>query len=102
MHDAARLAIDFTAGKNRNDLDNNIALVLAIVKAIEIIGEAASKVTAECRTECSEIPWQDIIGMRHRLIHAYFDINLDIVWQTVTTEMPILITELEKALNKVK
>ncbi len=101
MLDAARLARDFAVGKNRKDLDKDIELVLAIIKAIEIIGEAANKVTDECQNEYPQIPWMEIIGMRNRLIHAYFDIDLDIVWQTVTKEIPEVIVELEKALNKV-
>jgi uncharacterized protein with HEPN domain len=65
--------------------------MLAIIKSIEIIGEAASKVTDTFKTKNSNIPWNDIINMRNRLIHAYFDVNLDIVWQTVKTDLPDLI-----------
>ena len=70
--------------------------MLAIIKSIEIIGEAASKVTEPFKTENSIIPWNDIINMRNRLIHAYFDVNLDIVWQTVKTDLPDLIKALEE------
>jgi uncharacterized protein with HEPN domain len=70
--------------------------MLAIIKSIEIIGEAASKVTETFKTENSNIPWNDIINMRNRLIHAYFDVNLDIVWQTVKTDLPDLIKALEE------
>lgn len=71
-------------------------LVLALIKCVEIIGEAANKVSEECRQELQGIPWADIVGMRHRLIHGYFDINLDIVWRTVKQELPELISELKK------
>ena len=74
-------------------------LVLSPVKSIEIVGEAASKVSIELRAEITIIPWSDIVAMRNRLIHAYFEINLDIVWQTVTNELPSLVAELEKALS---
>jgi uncharacterized protein with HEPN domain len=70
--------------------------MLAIIKSIEMIGEAASKVTETFKTEKSNIPWIDIINMRNRLIHAYFDVNLDIVWQTVKTDLPDLIKALEE------
>ncbi len=98
MLDAAREALSFAAGKTRSHLDTDRMLVLSLVKTIEIIGEAAGKVSPECRSECPAVSWVDIIAMRNRLIHAYFDINLDIVWQTVKEELPPLVTELEKVL----
>jgi uncharacterized protein with HEPN domain len=58
------------------------------VKDIEIIGEAAAKISENCRQEHTQILWKEIITMRNRLIHGYFDINLDIVWKTVTKELP--------------
>ncbi len=65
-----------------------LMLVLALVKAIEIIGEAASQVSEETRAQLPGLPWADMIAMRHRLVHAYFDINLDILWQTVQQDLP--------------
>jgi uncharacterized protein with HEPN domain len=94
MLDAAREAVSFTEGKSRKDFETDRKLVLSIVKSIEIIGEAARKLTTEGRESHPDIPWQDIIGMRNRLIHAYFDINLDTVWDTVTNELPPLIEDL--------
>ena len=99
MLDAARDALSFVAGKSRLDLDTNRMLALSLVKSIEIIGEAASKVSPDCQAQCGDIPWPEIIGMRHRLIHAYFAVDLDIVWRTVAKELPPLIAELEKALS---
>lgn len=99
MLDAAREALSFTAGKTRSHLDTDRMLVLSLVKSIEIIGEAGGKVSLDCRSECPAISWADIIAMRNRLIHAYFDINLDIVWQTVKEELPPLMIELEKVLS---
>jgi len=94
--DAAKEAVSFAQGKTRKSLDKNRMLVLSLVKDIEIIGEAATNVSEECREQFPHIPWRSIINMRNRLIHAYFDINLDIVWQTVTEDLPYLITELDK------
>ena len=93
---AAKEAIEFTAGKSREDLEKDRMLSLAIIKSIEIIGEAASKVTETFKTENISIPWNDIINMRNRLIHAYFDVNLDIVLQTIKTDLPELIKALEE------
>ena len=73
-------------------------LLLSLVKAIEIVGEAATKMTSATLDKYPDIPWADVIGMRHRLIHAYFDINLDIVWQTVTHDLPPLVKKLERIL----
>jgi uncharacterized protein with HEPN domain len=97
MLEAAEKAVEFSAGKTRADLDNDQMLVLALIKCVEIIGEAANKVSDECRQDLPAIPWADIVGMRHRLIHGYFDINLDIVWSTIRQELPELIAELKKA-----
>jgi uncharacterized protein with HEPN domain len=98
MAEAAREALGFAKGKKREDLDDNRMLVLALVKDIETIGEAASKVGRETREKLSGIPWADIIVMRHRLIHDYFSVDLDIVWATVRLDLPSLVQELERAL----
>ncbi len=95
MLDAAREVLVFAEGKTRNSLDSDRQLVLALVKSIEIIGEAASRVTEESREKFSQIPWTNIIGMRNRLIHAYYDIDLDILWKTAIEDISPLIAELE-------
>jgi len=94
--DAAREAMGFVRHRRREDLDGDRQLVWALVKAIEIIGEAASQLSMDARKEVPGIPWEKIIGMRHRLVHAYFDINRDILWKTVRDGLPPLIAELEK------
>ncbi|MBI4083659.1 MAG: DUF86 domain-containing protein [Candidatus Lambdaproteobacteria bacterium] len=99
MLDAAREALGFVAGRERSALDDNRKLTLALVKSVEIIGEAARNVSDATRAGLPEIPWLDITGMRHRLVHAYFDIRLDVVWNTVTQNLPPLIAELERILE---
>jgi uncharacterized protein with HEPN domain len=74
-------------------------LLLSLVKCVEILGEAASRVTEATRESLPEIPWRDIISMRNRLIHGYFDIDTTIVWKTVTMELPPLEHALEKVLR---
>jgi uncharacterized protein with HEPN domain len=91
MIDAIRSAIRFTQGRGRDDLDNDEMLTFALVRAIEIIGEAATKISSETREQHPEVPWAAIIGMRHRLIHAYFDINHDILWTTAAEAAPGLL-----------
>lgn len=100
MLDAAREALSFARGRTRPDLDKDRLLVLGLVKAIEIIGEAAYQVSEDTCAQLPDIPWEDIIGMRHRLVHAYFDINLDILWRTVQDDLPPLISALESILAK--
>ena len=66
-------------------------LLFAVVRAIEIVGEAASKVSPETRAAHRAIPWGAIIGMRNRLIHAYFETNVQVVWETATVEIPAIL-----------
>ena len=96
MRNAAIEAQGFIAGCNRQTLDSNKMLVFALVRAIEIIGEAAANVSLECRERHPQIPWANIIGMRNRLVHAYFDVDLDILWNTATTKLEPLIEQLEE------
>ena len=98
--DAAREAFDFTKGHRRVDLDTDRKLSLSLVRLLEIIGEAARGITMEFRIEHSELPWKSMIGMRDRLVHGYFDVNLDVVWETVTNDLPPLIEKLEKIVTK--
>lgn len=100
MLDAAKETISFAKNKNRSDLYTDRMLALSIVKSIEIIGEAASTVSKKFREKHKEIPWANIIAMRNRLIHVYFDIDLDRVWDTVTDDLPPLIAALEKAISQ--
>ncbi len=95
MLDAAQEAVSFAVGHTREDLDGNRMLVLSLVKSVEILGEAAAKVDPQTRLQFPSIPWQVIVAMRNRLIHGYFDINLDVVWATVTDDLPPLIAELK-------
>jgi uncharacterized protein with HEPN domain len=98
MLDAANEALGFIRGKTRSDLDTDRMLVLSLVKELEIIGEAANKVSSAIRSKSGAIPWQDISGMRKRLIHAYFDVDLDVVWSAVTKDLPLLKAAVEKLL----
>ena len=92
MFEAAQEAAGFADGKTRTDLDTDRKLVLALVQLLEIIGEAASKVSEQCREEYPQIDWLDAVGMRNRLIHAYFDVSLTIVWRTIKEDLPPLIS----------
>ncbi len=99
MLDAAEDAQHFVKGKTRQDLDSDRVLMLAVLKSIEIVGEAASRISEPTRESISDIPWLDVIGMRNRLIHGYYDINLQTVWDTVQDDLPPLIASLRAALE---
>lgn len=96
MLDAAREARTFVQNQTQDSLRDNRQLLLALVKDIEIVGEAAARVSRECQSGIPQLPWAAIIGMRNRLIHAYFDIDPDQVWNAVMQDLPPLIAELEK------
>jgi len=98
MIDAAEEALTFIQGRSRTDLDTDRQLVLSLMKEVEIIGEAAYQVGQATRDNLPGIPWEDIIGMRHRLVHAYFDINLNILWRTVQEDLPALAAALKPIL----
>jgi len=99
MLDSAQEAQSYVAEKKRSDLAHDRMLVHSLVRCIEIVGEAAAKVSTSGRSETPLIPWSDIVAMRNRLIHAYFDINLDLVWDTVVDDFPPLVVALERVLH---
>jgi uncharacterized protein with HEPN domain len=99
MLDAALEIQQYVQSATRADLSHDRKLVHSLVRPLEIIGEAASQVSKELRERVAEIPWPIIIGMRNRLIHAYFAVNLDIVWSTSTEDIPPLIAQLELLLR---
>ena len=96
MLEAARKAAAFVKDRTRADLDHEEQLALALVRLLEVVGEAAKSVSVTCRQQHPTIAWKDIAGTRDRLIHGYFDVDLDIVWQIVAADLPVLIAELER------
>ena len=97
--DAAKKALHFTKEKSRTDLDTEEQLTLALVRLLEIMGEAASKVTPATQSLYPSFPWKQIIGTRNRLIHGYDQVNLDILWQIIKADLPPLVTELQKIID---
>lgn len=95
MLEAARQATSLTHGLTRNALDENSLLALALERLLEILGEAANRVSESFRASHPEVPWREIIGTRNRLIHAYFKVDLDITWEIIKSDLPRLISELE-------
>ena len=92
MIDAAEALAQFVAGRRREDLDKDRMLLFASVHAIEVFGEAASRISPETRAAAPQIPWGQIVSVRNRLIHGYFDTDATVVWKTATVEIPALLS----------
>lgn len=99
MLDAARAIARHMRDRTRQDLEGDELLPLAIVRLLEIAGEAARSVSEETRSHYALIPWNAIAGTRNRLIHGYFNVDMDVVWAIVQNDIPQLIVELEKAVG---
>ena len=95
IREAALEALEMVRDSTREDLDTDRKLSLAVVRLLEIIGEAANGLSSEFKLSRTDLPWTGIIGMRNRLIHGYFDLNLDIVWQTIQEDLPFLLENLK-------
>lgn len=91
LREAGEKAILFSQGKTRRSLDDDEVLRLALTKLVEIVGEAAKQVSAQTRSDHPDVPWSAAARMRDRLVHHYFDIDLDVLWATVTTDLPALL-----------
>lgn len=98
MRDAAKEALEMSQNETRASLDADRKLSLALTRLLEIIGEAASNVSAAKQAEIPQIEWAKMRGMRNRITHAYFEIDLDVVWDTVTRDLQPLVDELERVL----
>lgn len=98
--DAATEIQQYVHSSTREDLNRDRKLVHSLVRLLEIIGEAAGQVSPELQESVPTIPWGVIVGMRNRLIHAYFSINLNVVWSTSTEDIPPFIKELKRLLGE--
>lgn len=88
MRDAAQATLKFIQERQREDLDNDQLFQMGLVKAVELVGESAFQITDQLKSEHTEIPWQDIVDMRHILVHNYWRIELDVVWDAVKNDIP--------------
>ena len=99
MLDSCQMLLKHLGGK-RTELDDDPVAQAAAQRWIEIIGEAAARLSPELQAAHPEVPWSDVIGMRHVLAHGYFDIDVDIVWEVVDRDVPALVTELSRLLDE--
>jgi uncharacterized protein with HEPN domain len=96
MLDMARQARQLVAGKSRADYDADIALRLALAHLVQSIGEAARRVSPALQHAHPDMPWRNIVGIRHKVVHDYFYVDFDIIWDVVTTDLPALLSRLEQ------
>jgi len=93
-------ALALSRGRQRADLESDHVLELALTRLLEIIGEAANRVSPETQEQDPQIPWRQIAGLRHRLIHGYDAIDLDILWDIVQHDLPFLLAALERIVEE--
>ncbi len=92
---AARDGVRFAQGLTFGQFERSRLRQYAVLKAVEIIGEAAAHISAETKKTHADLPWTDIIGMRNRLVHGYFEVDTGRVWETVQDDLPRLISQIE-------
>lgn len=100
MLDHAKEAVELITGQDKTVLQHNRVLELALIRLVEIVGEASSKVSSETQSKYPSIPWPQAIGMRNRLIHGYDSVDSEVLWDTIEVDLPSLITKLETILGQ--
>ncbi|MEM9275237.1 MAG: HepT-like ribonuclease domain-containing protein [Cyanobacteria bacterium P01_F01_bin.143] len=100
MIDNSNKAIDFVSDISREDFDCDEKLRLAVTHLLQIIGEAARRISPEFRATQPQIPWKAIVGMRSKVVHNYLNVDEDIVWETAKNDFAPLVSELEKILRE--
>jgi uncharacterized protein with HEPN domain len=100
MLDYARKAVSAVGRRSRPDLETDALLAAAVERFVEVVGEAATKVSEPEQRANPDIPWRDIIGMRNRLVHGYGSVDHDILWAVATQDLPDLVRQIEKALGR--
>jgi len=98
IRDYAREVSQFVQGKTRETLNHDVLLERALRYNIGIIGEAASRISVQTRSNYPQVPWSKIVGMRNYLFHVYFKVDNDILWETATVDIPELFTQVQDIL----
>ena len=99
MLENAEKALRFVKEMSFKEFAEDERTIYAVIRAIEVIGEATRRIPKDLRNTYPEIPWREIVGTRDKLIHEYFGVNLPVVWRTVQEDLPILINQLKTVLD---
>lgn len=102
MRDAVKEILFLTKNKSKEEIEKDRVLNLALTRLLEVIGEAASRVPTEIRSKHSNVPWSQVIGLRNRLIHAYDQIDQEVLWEIISEDLPALYQQLEKLIPDLK
>jgi uncharacterized protein with HEPN domain len=100
IQDALEKIQDFTAGLDFESFAQDKKTTFAVIRALEIIGEASRKIPKSLRSQYPSVPWQDMAGMRDKLIHDYFGVDLQVVWKTLQKDLPPLKTAIAKVIQR--
>ena len=100
MLDHAREAVEMASSHTRADLDRDRRLNLSLDRLLEIVGEAATRVSEPYQVARPDIPWRRIADTRNRLIHGYDEVNFDLLWETIQLDLPPLIDQLQQIIGK--
>jgi uncharacterized protein with HEPN domain len=95
IFEAAKAAVSYIQGKSEDEFFHDVQCQDAVIRRLELIGEAARRLSDSTRESLCDLPWKEMIGMRNRLIHQYDDVDLSIVWNTVQQDMPVFIERLK-------
>lgn len=99
MLEVSKEAMDLVRNRTREDLDRDKQLTLSLLKYLEMIGSAASRVSRECRNGCKPIPWDQVMEMTQQVVHTYWDIDRDWIWEKIEKDIPALSKALEILLS---
>lgn len=102
MLDHAKEAVEMAQGITRSSIDTDRKLNLSLVRLLEIVGEAAARVSIGTRERYPDIPWQEIVSLRNRLIHGYDQVDFDILWEIIQRDLPTLVAQLEKMVDSIE
>jgi uncharacterized protein with HEPN domain len=100
MRDTVQEALSLSKNKSRNQLEDDRVLNLALTRLLEVVGEAANRVPSDIQERFPHLPWSQIIGLRNRLIHAYDQVDFDILWKIVSEDLPLFLPQLEEIVGK--
>jgi uncharacterized protein with HEPN domain len=99
---AAEKAVSFLGGMSREAFAADEKTAFAVIRALEIVGEATKRITQEIRDRYPKVPWRSMAAIRDKLVHDYLTVNLEIVWKTVTEDIPPLLPSLRRVLDEVR